>query len=791
MLYLAAGLLIGEIFCKFNLQFFWGFFCVPLIIVINVISKKKRSDIVLLILLFLFSIFAGSWLYENKLEVLGAYDEINDGQMVYISGKVNNIWDSKNGLSVEIKILDDGTKAICYFDDFEYEIGKYVTVVGEKKAVDVSTNPGEFDVKEYYNSKEIFLVMRNCQVVKSGKAYSEISHLFFNIRQNLKKAILNICGEEEAGVICAMLFGDKENLDEDIKELYTMSGIGHILAISGLHISLAGGMIYKFMRRFCRQPVAFMVSSGIMLCFCAISGGSVSTVRAVIMYIINIFSHVLGRKYDIKNAMAIALIWVLMDNPLYINNGGFILSFMSVAGIAFALPVVNVCFEQYIAVKGINILKLVKGKKVSELVGWVKGKAIGALITSTVLYFVTLIVIADTYYEVPVYSVILNALLLPLMGLIVISGFLGGIAFYIAKPLGEIVILLSVIILKLYKLVCGLFMHLPMNTYVAGDRQLWQIVVYYVLFVILLIICAVMKRNKCGVGWMAGVLSVGIIAMLALALWKKGYEFNVTVLDVGQGDCIYIESPDGNNYLIDGGSTDEKSIGEYKLEPFLKYRGREGLTAVFVTHTDTDHISGVLELMESEKIDIQNIVFGAYMPEKNDTYVELYDLAVKKGIEVHTIEEGKAIGDSVNGVELLCLNPIAGSKYEDINGASIVLLGSFKEFSFLLTGDIGSAEEKALLTGKYKSKLDNLVMLKVAHHGSKYSSCSEFLEVIQPCFSVISAGEDNSYGHPHEETIVRLEEVGSRIFVTKDCGAVSIKEKEGEIYIECGVSPTK
>ncbi len=774
--------MIGEILCKFNIQIVWGFVFVPLIALINVISKKKKNELVLLILLFLLSVLVGESIYEDKLELLKKYDDIKHERKMNIVGKVSNIWHSKSGLSVEINILKDDVKAICYFDDFDYEIGRIVNIIGEKSSIDVSTNPGEFDLKKYYNSKEIFIVLNNCRVEKNGKEYSEIFHGFYLARQGLKEAILNMCDEEEAGVICAMLFGDKEYLDKEIKDLYTVSGIGHILAISGLHISLAGGMIYKFMRRFCRQPGAFLVSSGIMLCFCGISGGSVSTVRAVIMYMINIFSHVLGRKYDIKNAMAIALIWVLVDNPLYIDNGGFVLSFLSVAGIGFVLPAVNEIFENYIMIKGIKMKKVIENKNILELLRICSRKTLGAFITSGSLYFVTLMVIADSYYEVPVYSVILNAILLPLMGIIVISGFLGSIAFYIAKPLGEVLVLASIIILKLYKFVCGCFVSLPMNTYVTGDRQLWQIVVYYGVLVALMIVCVVLKRKKCGMQWIMGAMLVGVVAMLSLVLINKEHEFNITILDVGQGDCIYVESPDGSNYLIDGGSTDEKNIGEYKIEPFLKYRGRKSITAVFITHADTDHISGILELVEDGIIDIQNIVFGAYMPEKSERYMELYELAIENGITVNVIEFGESIGDYEQGVEFLCLNPGKDNKYEDINGASIVLLGRYKEFTFLLTGDIGVDEEKTILEGQYKGLLNNLMLLKVAHHGSKNSSCNEFLEVTCPNYVVISCGEANSYGHPHRETLERLEAIEGQVLITKDCGAVIVEEGNVKVY---------
>ncbi len=756
VLYIAAGLLIGEILFINSIKIFWGFILVPVIIIINTISRKKKSACAFLCLLFLVSVCIGWRNYESKLDILKQCDAIDNGELVRVSGKVVNIWENSNGISVEIKRKNDGVKVLCYFEEFDCKIGSEILVCGENKKFDEATNCGEFDVKEYYNSKEIFQALETCSVITCSKEYSEIFNWFYVSRIELKRAILEICDTEEAGVLCAMLFGDKEYLDEEIKELYTISGIGHILAISGLHISLAGGIVYQLMRKFMRQPAAFLISSGIMLCFCGISGASVSTVRAIIMYMINVFSHVLGRKYDIKNAMSIAMIWVLFDNPLYINNGGFVLSFASVAGIAFILPIIDEVFAEY------------KNKKV-----------LSALLTSSALYFSTLIIIADMYYEIPVYSILLNALLLPLMGVIVVSGFMGGVLFLVAAPIGKLVVVAAVLVLKIYKWVCLMFSNIPINTYVTGDKNVWQLVLYYFMLMVVLGLCLTMKRRKYPMKKILPILSLGIVIMLGIVLCKREYVFMVSMLDVGQGDCIYVESPNGNNYLIDGGSSDEKQIGQYKIEPFLKSRGRDKISAVFVTHTDTDHISGILELIENDLIIIENIFFSKHVPEKNEGYIKMCNLADEKNIKVHFLEAGNVISDET--FEFVCISPMANVTYKDINGASIVLLGQYKEYKFLFTGDIGKDEEKTLMESEYVNLLTDLTVLKVAHHGSKNSSDDDFLSLTNPKYAVISCGRDNIYGHPASRVLTSLENVGARLCIGYECGMVWFEEKNGKL----------
>ncbi len=516
------------------------------------------------------------------------------------------------------------------------------------------------------------------------------------------------------------------------------------------------------------------------MCFCGISGASVSTVRAVIMYIINIFSKVIGHKYDIKNAMSVAMIWILIDNPLYINNSGFILSFVSVAGIAFVLPVIDEVFGEYVSVKGI------KTKNLKSFMIVITRKMIGALLSSTVLYLVTLIVIADTYYEIPIYSVLLNALLLPLMGVIVISGFMGGMLFYIIEPVGKIVVLFAVIILKIYKFVCNIFTKMPLNTYVTGNRENWQIVLYYAIFAFMLLICVVLKRRGCGLLKIVVVQMTGVIVLLLLVMMKQKYEFCVAILDVGQGDCIYVEGPDGNNYLIDGGSSNENNIGEYKIEPYIKYRGRDSLTAIVITHMDTDHISGIIEILEKGDIKVENIIIGQDIIE-NENYKKVIELVNYRNINVITIKEGDVFGGDIR---FTCLNPIENNEYEDINAASVVLMGEYNDYKFLLTGDIGENEELSIVEGKYRDEIKELLLLKVAHHGSKHSSCEAFVKYVNADVAVISCGKRNMYGHPAPIVVDRFEKYSTNLYITMESGMIWIEEKKGRIvlkkYIEKG-----
>jgi len=770
VIFIATGLLFGEIFGKFNIEIFWGFILVPIIIPVCIKSRNEKAEICLVLLLFLISLFLGKTLYVDKCDLLKSYDLMSDGEIVEFTGEVVNIWITKDEVKVEVEATNDGVRALCYFEEFPYKLGSKVVIRGEKNTIKEATNFGEFDLKKYYNSKEIFICISKCNIVDKEEAYSEIKQVFFEIRQGLKKSISSLCDKEEAGILCAMLFGDKEFLEDDIKNLYTISGIGHILAISGLHISLAGGAVYRFLRRFMRQGAAFTISSIMMICFCCISGESTSTVRAVIMYIIGIFAKVIGRKYDIKNAMAVSMIWILLENPLSISNGGFILSFVSVFGIAYILPMINEICGDYTKLKG---------KKGMELF---KAKVINSFVSSTVLYFVTLMCMSALYYEVYVYSIIANALLLPMMGVLVICGFLGGVVYYICVPFGKVFISLSVILLNIYEFVCGIVSKFPKNIWVTGHKSLLEIIIYYVVLCITAIICVFMKRKNKRPQDIIGIMIAGLIFLVALVYVKPKYEFNITFVDVGQGDCIYIESPDGKNYIIDGGSSSESSIGEYKIAPYLKYRGRDNIDVMFVTHPDVDHISGLIEIIEGNEVGIDSIVFGKVKLEDNKNYKELCQLAKSEDILISYISEGDIVGTDL--LMFRCISPLEAQKYEDINASSIVLLGEYKDFSFILTGDIGESEEQSVMVGAYKYAIRDIDLLKVAHHGSKNSSCEEFVEWVDAKMAVISCGEGNLYGHPSPSVVDRFQKKGTKLHLTMESGMICVNEIEGKIIVE-------
>ena len=679
---------------------------------------------------------------------------------IAISGESDFLFEQKENIQGVLCYMEDNTGA---------PIGSTVVVRGEVQKFNRATNPGEFDSRQYYQILKLDFRLNNAKIEKISEDYNQLYELLYKIKEKCSCILEKYYDEVDAGVMKTILLGDKNSLSEEVEEQYKRNGIIHIMAISGLHISMLGMGLYEFMKK-CRIPT--WLAGGITVlfiwCYGMMTGMSASATRAIVMFGIKIVADIIGRTYDLLTALAVAAVLILIEQPLYVKHCGFLLSFGAVIGIGIVLP----------------ILEENAPKKLPN--GLLSGIAVFLVSFPIQIYY---------YYQYPIYNIALNLLIIPLMTFVMVSGLLAlaigavPISFF-TVILEKVVVFVGHTVLQIYSFLCGIAENLPGSVFITGRPETWQIVVYYVL------LCVFLLWKKLGIMARTCVLGLGLFVLLLRM--QSGME--VTFLDVGQGESIYIRSDSGKDYLIDGGSTSKSKVGEYQITPFLKSRGVSCLEAVFVTHGDKDHYSGIEELLENVKADrirIKRLVLPWTEKEQtmvsarginvSETAVEgcdrLEQLAGWQGIEVVYIKNGDVITDGKLKME--CLNPsvevdesgiqseTAVQISEDKNEQSIVLYVTYGEFSALFTGDITGEPEQAV-NDSMKQIMNGkaLVVLKVAHHGSMYSTDEEFLKSIQPVISVISCGEKNSYGHPHEELLERLKDCGTRIYMTTESGAV-------------------
>ena len=689
-------------------------------------------------------------------------EEKNDSYLIYL----------KNIAYISENINSFDSRIIIYLKERpDLKIGNILLVEGRWESFPKARNPGQFDSAFYYKTLKITgrLFVDEWEIISTRKHFCR--QYLYSIRQKLSEVLRQIGEEQEASLFAALLLGDKGQLDMQLKELYQRNGIAHLLAISGLHISILGMGIYKLLRNLGRSyGFCGIISTGLMVSYGFMTGSSASVVRALIMFCLHLLADILGRTYDVNTAVSVAAALIFMDHPLLLLSSGVQLSFGAVLGISLLSPIL------------IDIVKT-------------ENKIWQSLLVSISLQLTTLPVCIYHYFEYPRYTLMINFIVIPLITFVIYSGTFGILFGLFSIAMGSFSIGMGHYILRFYTLVCHLFENLPFAADIVGRPKLWQIAAYYGIAISLLIIaCRLSEREKkhpCGdtkmaawpikkkknpvlvIAFLLVFVYIGLVRILAPIESKM---LEITFLDVGQGDGIFIKVPNGGAYLIDGGSLDVKEMGKYRLEPFLKYKGISSIDYAIITHGDKDHISGLSELMEnqsSSRIEIKNIVVSKFIPESEEGSSLLLK-ASELGIPVLFMEDGRRIQDGK--MVLSCIYPAEDCRPPSANDGSIVLDLQYEGFRGLFTGDLEACGERWILTNV---ELETYHLLKVGHHGSKSSSSQSFIEAVHPEVAVISCGIDNSFGHPHREVVERLEAVNSQIFQTSVSGAVVIEIHNG------------
>ena len=746
-----------------------------------------------------------------------------DNKSVEITGKVTDKMFKNNAYCLHIKCKGknkNSNKYIIYLKNqnaFDFKIGQTVKLKGRYKNFSRPENDGQFDSRKYYRIRGYEASIKGATVTHSGKRYAYIKEWLFSVKENTKRVYFAYMDESEAGTLSAMVLGDKTGLDADVKDLYQAAGISHVLSLSGLHIAAVGMCLFTILRYTGLNIFgASMISSAVMTMYGIMTGFSTSTIRALIMFILAVIAKAIGRTYDLMSGMCLASILIIVENPYYIFDSGFLLSVLSVSGISLIYPIL------------LDITDFFKKEKSA-----IYEKTRKSICISLSTNLATLPVVFNTFFKISRYSIFINIIVVPLMSIILGIGI---IVLIIAntviklKPFRVItrgLLFAAQKIIMLYSFLCGNVSRLAGNYWIVGKGESWQNVVYIILMsgVVLGYWSYVnqVRANDKNKDALRKKMKIRETALIVISVFVLAFrikpELSVNALSVGQGACNVIYGRDIPTIMVDGGSSDVKDVYKYRIRPFLLSNGISEIDYLFVTHPDTDHISGVKELLSDELKEVNvkhqfvsvedgiEIIMGS-KEKTGDGHSLSPRNDEKTGFEkadfVHIISKGDRIENGSITIE--CLSPenkgvsvpgseggnsVSGSgggasvqgsgadkSPESLNDMSLVLKVMYENdknhFTMLYTGDISSEVEQALINDpQIKDKLKNIDYLSVPHHGSKYSSSEQFINTVNPKVSVISSGKNNSYGHPHKETLERLESVDTSIYRTDELGQIT------------------
>ncbi len=744
-----------------------------------------------------------------------------DGEKVLLTGTVvqketKRDFDGEEVPVIYLDLWDDRHVQIqCYLKaDTSYipSMGETIQIAGTCRNFKEATNPGEFDSRQYYSILKIAYQLREGEIKASDGDCNRYRERLYLLRCKFAAVLDSCLGESDASVMKAMLLGDKSELTTELKDLYRSSGIVHILSISGLHISMIGMGLFQLLRK-CRMRVvpACLIAIFVMWSYGIMTGMSTSAFRAITMFIIRLGALLLGRTYDMLTGLSVACLLLLFDQPLYVYHAGFLMSFGAIIGVAIVLPAVspirkNALQQEAVGEQTTKEKIMRRGTEFAELL---KQTALCSISIS----IVTFPVYTSYYHSFPVYSLLLNLIILNLMTFVMGSGLLcmglGMIRVILGIPPGYVVHYL----LALYERCCRVNQKLPGSTWYVGHSSLWQTVLYLLCLVFFLRYTKEIRRRmdllrlenrdpkalesrECRARRLRRLHSLrfGFLLLGAYILVLRiKPPLKLTFLDVGQGNGFVLQYG-GSNYLVDGGSTSKSSVGKYQLQPYLAYEGIGYLDFVMISHEDADHISGIMELMENSDVGgtrIGNLILpDVAESSKGDNYLELVALAGEKNIPVSYIKRGDEIRCSgqrrllqITGAApelvITCLGPVEGMVTEQANAYSTVLHLRCGAFSAMLTGDV--EEDGLTFLKEYMRARDDLfpddgntTLISVPHHGSRYTTDEEFLSLCRPAVCIISCGRNNRYGHPHEELLWRLSDIGAQVEQTQYSGAVTV-----------------
>ena len=645
--------------------------------------------------------------------------------------------------------------------------GSRIYLIGTLWALQPARNPGGFSELYHLGARGYDYTMRVEFWREDGYEFS-FRRTLRELRDRVTAVYYASLPEEKAGILSAMVTGDRSGLTDHVRELYRDSGIYHVLVISGMHISIMGLFMDRLLRQFLPVRTAAFTTLFFLCVYCVFTGASTSTVRAVIMAGVFLSSKLFYKEPDLVSSASLAGLIMLIYEPRWIFDIGFQYSFSAVLGLGFFTHPLSHYLREKTAI--------VKGPKL-----WLM-----ELVSSSLIIFVATVPVQVYHFNhLITYSIFVNMLVLPLLSFIIVPGFIMGLLGLISPPLAGLLSGLIYFLLAFYEFVSLFAADLPFSRIlIASPGYLWA----FAFMGILAGLWYLFASEAAPVFKLRTAAAVIILYILFFGIYFTGPRDPIMIkLDVGQGDAVVIERF-GEVYIVDGGGWSRgyepfaeigRNTGARVIAPYLAHRGIGRVDGIFVSHLHADHVVGAIELMGI--VDVARLYMHPLKDRDCPMFILLEEAAVNNGVEKVLLSAGDTF-ESAEGIRFMVLGPSATVNYESDNEASMILYVDMG-LRVMFTGDIGFPSEERLVRRFSNLHTD---ILKVAHHGSRFSTSDEFLNAIRPRAAIAGVGVHNVFGHPHPSVVSRFYERNIDFYSTNTHGAITINLRSNRITTMLG-----
>ena len=640
-----------------------------------------------------------------------------------VCGIVSNIKISGNHVSLYVNDI-----LINYYAEKEADLnnitlGDNICATGTLNVPPDNTNFNLFNYRYYLLSQNIHYVMKDTTI----ESVISNDNIFYNIKKWIQKRIDKI---DSSGYLNTFILGDKNDLDEIVVQSYQNNGISHLFAVSGMHVTLLSSILLFILNRINKkETINYFIVILFLLLYLFLTNYSPSIIRASGIFIILTINKVFKLGVKTVNIFILFTCTILITNPYNIYNNGFVFSYV------------------------ISFYLILFGK----ITGNYKNYFVNVLIISLISFLVSIPVMINSFFSINLLSFLINIVFVPLVSVIIFP--LSLLTFFI--PIFSYLLNITIYIMEELSLIIS---NIKIFNIVLCNVPWYVIIIYYVIITFVIHKISIKEYKYI-------VVLILILIFHSKIVYFRGYTL-ITMLDVGQGDSIFLSFPNNKgNILIDTGGITSYETEPWKQKkkfsyatstiiPYLKSVGIDHLDYLIITHGDSDHIGDATDIILNYKVD--NVIMNSGYNNYNEK--SLIDILNKKSIKYQFFSTNDL---RINEYVLHFINDI--DKHNE-NEDSLIIYTEINNHNILLMGDAGEESEEYILN---EYNLGSVDILKVGHHGSKYSTSKNFIDTIKPNYALISVGLNNKFNHPSPITLENLQETNA--YLTSINGAIEIK----------------